>query len=433
METRLRNPSAPALVDGYAKGVLSLTEHYNTAAAGTTITEDFEDGVSNWINIVGKLGTLSGNVYPVEAFGYAAARHTTQLLSDSCRAKITVQDGFITAGKAAVVICADPQFTFYYGLVIETGIINNKFHIVRGTGPKSRQTLASAIVEIDPDDTAEIWYDRPNSTLRAYYNGSEVASYVVERNDIPHGPGRRYTGVVMGIDWVFAPGVLFEDFEAWDVIAPGPFIRDGFDSTTVSDGWVEVDDEVAIKRHLLTPNTLGPDNNFWTDAAIRHTTQASQDSVKVVFRAFRFGEGKFTVVLCSNSDMTNWCGVQFLSAGLINAVLVVTGSGPTTYTEVGEWRYELTTSGTVFAITYNDVDNTYRLYRNTSTTPLLEWEDESNAVTHGAGQRYVGMVWETSVLSPGVEPSMFEAYNITASYPLPITAEPLLDELEGGS
>lgn len=431
--TRLKQPVCPELVEGYAKGVLSQVEHYNTAVARTAISDDFEDGVGQWVNVVGKLGTLSGNVYPVEFFGYAAAYHRTPLLSDNCRAKVVVQDGFIAAGKSCVWICGDSQMQFYYGLVIETGIINNKFHIVRGTGPKTRQILATETIEIDPDDTCEIWFDQPNSTLRAYYNDSEVVSVSVDRNDIPHGPARRYAGVVMGIDWFVAPGVLFESFDAWDVAQPGPFIQDGFDSTTVSEDWNEIDDGVAVKQHLLVPNTLGPDNAFWDSAAILHATQASQDSVKVVFRVFRFGEGAFTVAVCSNNDLTDWCGIQFNSAGLVNTVHVVTGTGPTTYSYVGEYDWEFVNQGTVFTVTYNSVDNTYRLYRNASTTPLLAWEDESNAVTHGAGQRYVGMIWETSVLSSGVEPSMFEAYNVTATNPLPLAADPLLEELEGGS
>jgi len=420
VETKLKQPANPVFIDAYAKGALSRAEHFNTVIARTEISDDFEGDLANWVNVQGRLSTIGGNATAYDFFGYAAAYHQTQLLSDNCRAKIVVQGGFITAGKSAIVICADKKFTLYYGLVIETGIINNKFHIVRGTGPKTREILDSLTVEIDPADTAEIWFDSINSVLRAYYNGSEVLAVEVERNNIPHGPGRRYTGVVMGVDWFLAPGVLFDDFDAWDVALPGPFLRDGFDSVTVSADWTEIDDGVAIHRHLLVPNTLGPDHAFWTDAAILHATQGSTDSVKIVLRVMRFGEGTYTVALCSNPGMTNWAGIQFEAAGLINRVHVVTGTGPTTYAYVGEYDWELTTSGTVFVITYDAVDNFYRLYRNTSTVPLLEWEDEANVVTHGAGQRYVGMVWETSVLSSGVEPSMFEAYNVTADTPLPI-------------
>ena len=420
----MRQPINPPFIAAYAKGVLSQAEHFNTAIARTEISDDFEDGLANWVNVQGKLAILSGNAQAADVFGYAAAYHQTSLLSDNCRAKITVQDGFIAAGKAAVVICADKKFSFYYSLIIETGIINNKFHICRGTGPKTRQILATETIEIDPDDTAEIWYDSVNSVLRAYYNGSEVLTVEVDRNDIPHGPGRRYAGVVMGIDWFLAPGVLFEDFDAWDVAVPGPFLRDGFDSTTVSADWIEITNTVGIHRHLFVPNTIGPDVALWTDAAILHATPASQDSVKIVLRVFRLEEGTFTVALCSNSDLTDWAGIQFEAAGLVNRVHVVTGTGPTTYSYVGESDWEFTDAGTVFVITYNSVDDTYRLYRNASTTPILEWEDESNTVTHGSGQRYIGMVWETSVLSTGIEPSMFEAYNVTATAPLlPIPEE----------
>jgi hypothetical protein len=417
VETRLKQPKNPPFVEGYAKGVLSQVEHFTKAKLRTEISDDFEDGLGSWVNVQGALRILSGNINST-AFGYAAGYHRTQLLSDNCRAKVTIQDGLISSGRSCVVICADVRFQFYYGLVVETGIFNNKFHIVRGTGPKSRQVLDTVTVEVDNNDSAEIWFDQTTSTLRAYYNGSEVLAVPVDRNDIPHGPGRRYCGVVMGIDWFLSPGALFEDFEAWDVGVPGPFLQDGFDSSTVSADWDELDHGVEIHHHLFVPNTLGPHNVFWTDAAVLHTTAASQDSVKIVIRVYNIGAGKFTVALCSNDAMTNWCGVQFETGIINNAVHIVVGSGPTDYSYVGEWDWELSTNGTVFIITYNSVDDTYRLFRNTSTTPILEWPDVSNVITHGASKRRIGLIWETAILSPGVEPSMIEAYNVTADAPL---------------
>lgn len=416
METRLKQPKNPPFVEGYAKGALSQVEHFTKVKLRTEISDDFESGLGSWVNVQGKLRVLSGNINST-AFGYAAGYHRTQLLSDNCRAKVTIQDGLISSGRSCVVICADTRFQFYYGLVVETGIFNNKFHIVRGTGPKSRKVLDTVTVEVDNDDTAEIWFDQPTSTLRAYYNGSEVLAVPVDRNDIPHGRGRRFTGVVMGIDWFLSPGALFEDFEAWDVSIPGPFLKDGFDSTTVNPAWDVLDNGVSIHRHLFTPNTLGPDNVFWSDAAILHETPASQDSVKIVLRVYNIGAGKFTVALCSNAAMTDWMGIQFETGIINNMVHAVNGTGPTDYTYVGEYDWELSTNGTVFIITYNFVTDKLRLYRNTSTTPILEWTPSTN-VTHGVNDRFVGMVWETALLSPGVEPSMFEAYNVTADAPL---------------
>lgn len=413
---RLKQPATPPLVHGYAKGVLSQIEHYNTVKLRTEISDDFEGGLDNWVNVQGKLRILNGDIDAATPFGYAAGYHRTQLLSDNCRAKITLESGLIASGKSAVVICADKQFTFYYGVMIETGIINKKLHIVRGTGPKSREILASVNVAVTAGSTVEIWYDQPNSVLRVYYNNSQVTSWPVDRNDIPHGPGRRFTGVVMGIDWVLSAGARFEDFSAWDVSLPGPFIQDGFDSPTVDPAWNVVDNGVKVNRNLFIPNTLGPDHVLWNDAAILHSTQASQDSVKIVTRVFRIGGGKYTIVLCSNSTMTNWMGVQFQS-GFLNEVKIVKGSGPTTYTYVGETEWLLSQNGTVFVITYNYTTDKLRLYRNASTTPILEWTPSTN-VTHGSNKRYVGMMWETSLLAPGIEPSMFEVYNVTADTPL---------------
>lgn len=428
MRTRARQPKVPKLVDAYAKGVLSRVEHYNTVKPRTTIGDDFQGDLSNWQNVQGKLKITSGNINSDGLFGYAAGIHKTELLSDNCRVKVTMQDGFISAGKSCVFLCADKRMNFYYGLVIETGLINNKFHIVRGTGTKSRQILklpngnpASYVIDVDPDDYVELWHDEPNSVLRAYYNGSQVMAVPVDRNDIPHGPGRRFTGVVMGIDWFLSPGVLFEDFSAWDVALPGPFLRDGFDGPDVSSDWTVLDNGVKIHRHFFGPNTIGPDNVFWSDAAILHATQASQDSVKIVTRVFNHGAGKYTVVLCSNSTMTNWMGVQFETGVFNNKIHIVKGTGPTDYTSTGETTWAASPSGTVFVITYNSATNKLAVSRTVSkapvgSPPIVEWTP--SGVAMGPGNRSIGMVWETALLSPGVEPSMFEAYNVTADAPL---------------
>lgn len=419
----LKQPTAPKLVEGYAKGVLSRVEQYNTFKCRTTISDDFETDLSSWINVQGKLKISSGNIDSDGLFGYAAGIHQTPLLSDNCRAKVKMQDGFISAGKSCVFICSDKRMNFYYGLVIETGLLNNKFHIVRGTGTKSRQIMelpdgdkASYTVEIDPDNEAEIWYDQPNSVIRAYYNGSQVLAVPVDRNDIPHGPGRRYSGVVMGIDWFISPGVLFEEFSAWDVAIPGPFMQDGFDSLTVNPHWLTLDDGVMIHRHLTRPNTMGPNNALVTDAAVLWDVEASSDSVKIVVRTHNFGGGTYTIALCSNASMTNWLGVQW-EMGFSNVINTVRGTGPTDYVYIGDRQWSLNESGTVFIITYNYESNTLQVHRNTEREPLLEWVGVTG-VTHGPGHRYIGQVWETDLLSTGPQPSMFEAYNVTTDAPL---------------
>lgn len=417
MRTLARQPKNPAFKPGYAKGVLSQVEHFNTVALRTEIGDDFEGDLSNWVNVHGNLVITSGNINSGSEETYAAGIHRTELLSDNCRAKVTMQDGFISAGRSCVFICADKRMNFYYGLVIQTGLLVNQFHIVRGTGTKSREVLDSFSVEIDPDDSAEIWYDRPNSVLRAYYNGSQVMAVPVERNDIPHGPSRRFAGVVMGIDWFLSPGVLFEDFEAWDVAAPVPFLQDGFDSLTVNPHWTTLDDGVMIHRHLTRPNTMGPNNALVTDAAVLWDVEASSDSVKIIVRTHNFGGGTYTIALCSNATMTNWMGIQW-DMGIATNIKAVRGTGPTDYVGIpGARNWSLSPSGTVFVITYDYTENDLKVFRNTEREPLITWADVSG-VDHGAGHRYIGQVWETDILTTGPQPSMFEAYNVTADAPL---------------
>lgn len=222
--SRRRRPQVPDLLPVAARGILTGARHTTEVSAKTSLFDNFESGLDQWVNVHGRLDTLNGDVIaavsifdPITLFDYGAGYHRTELLSDNQRAKITIQGGTIQSGKARIVICADPSFRRYYGLEIETGISNNRFHIIKGFSPIDVKKFATVNRTVANGASAEVWMDWETSTIRAYYNGAQVTSLPVPAYEIQHGPGHRKTGVVMGVDWVFAPGVQFETFEAWDV------------------------------------------------------------------------------------------------------------------------------------------------------------------------------------------------------------------------
>jgi hypothetical protein len=393
--------------------------------------------VDDWVNVHGRLHTTGDDVYGPD-LGYAAGHHKTQLLTDNCRAKVTIQSEAILYGQSRVWICGDKKMSRYYGLAIGKSLVSSYIVILRGKSSISVDTYENTNITLSSGDEFEIWYDRPNSTVRAYQNGSEIASHYFPPNDIPHGAGCRWAGVVMATDRLVDLGPNFDDFTAWDVAAPLPAVYDPIDGPAVNSHWATVDSGVELHRWPTWPRTLGPDNTLHTTAAVKWDTEMSTDSVKVVVTVHRFGTGKYNIAVCSNTGMTNWLGVQFDSS--TNKIAIVTGSGPTTVTsrintdhiivtpiipQIGwDWvhniHYSPARSGMQYTIQYDHPTKTIKVFKgNNLGTALLSWTDSGDVVSHGAGHRYVAQSWATALFTTGVEPMAFEAYNVTADAPLP--------------
>jgi hypothetical protein len=98
----------------------------------------------------------------------------------------------------------------------------------------------------------------------------------------------------------------------------------------------------------------------------------------------------------------------------------VTGSGPTTTTRRGTsglfyWivpALENASTGYQYTATWDEATETIRLYRGARTTPIVSWS--AGATFNGTG-RYVGMVWDTLLGQNGVEPTAFDAYDVTVA------------------
>lgn len=410
-DTRNKLPTLPAWVSGYAKGATTgLT--VSSRARGLSYVYDSFDTVNDWINVYGRLGVGAGDVVAT-GVSYSAGRHKTQMLSDNHRAKVTIQGSIY--GESRVVICADERFNRYYGIAIRKGLIFQDVSIIRGLSSIAVDKYETVGVVIDPGDEFEVWYDRVNSKVRIYENGSEIASKYFEPNDIPHGPGCRWTGVVMGTNWLVDIGPNFADFEAYDVDPVTPKIYDPVDSLIVKPEWTAVTNTVRVGQHSLQPLSLGPTGS---SAAVRWNTEMDTNSVKVVFTSYFFpSTGDYTVVLRSNANMTNWIGIKFTNTWMARTVQVVTGTGPTTSTVRGSAVTMQMSAAQQYTVTYNDTTKTISMYRGANRTPILQWA-AGNAFNPSG--KYVGQTWtRAGTLFPCIEPTVFEAYNVTADSPLP--------------
>lgn len=425
-DTLAPRPRSAGWKPGYAKGVNTTVQIACKVTGGSTVTDTF-DSVDAWIPVHGKLyvsGGATSDVYSL--IGYAAAYHPTQMLTDNHRVRVTVQDGILSVGESRAIICADPLFSHYYGLALEQGLGVGYVSIIRGRNDISVDKYERTLVTIANGDTFDVWYDNANSTVRVYQNDAEICSKWFAFSDIPHGVGNRYCGIVMGATRIIATGPRWTTFEAFDEDDPVPEIYDPIDGPDIDPGWVAVDYAFEIHKHLFYPHSIGPIRTSYNTAAVRWTDPVNTDSVKVVCPIMRHGSGTFTIVVRSTANMSNWIGVRFTQTTLSHTVDVVTGTSfqnttvrntqPLTLRERLAARVVLH-YGDVITVAWDDDNSTIAAYMGADRTPIIDYD--ASGVFTGTG-RYVGMIWETTVLGmDGVEPTSFQAYDVTPTQPLP--------------
>lgn len=170
---------------------------------------------------------------------------------------------------------------------------------------------------------------------------------------------------------------------------------------------------LAIHTHGLISNlpSMGPNFALFSDAAARWLWPMNMDSVSINVKVLNVGAGKFTVAVCADYAMNTWLGIQFETGIVNNKVHIVTGTGPITAVYQDNAVANTTANGDVYTIKYNALSNTIACYKGTSLTPLIEWTDEDGVVPHGEGFRYTGLIWNTSLFTPGVEPTSWEAHD----------------------
>ncbi|WP_396903028.1 hypothetical protein [Mycolicibacterium sp.] len=409
-------PRPPVIAAPFGKSAIPRIEHRSAASVKATIANAF-DNLDDFVVLAGTPEIESGRLA-----GEGVIRHRDQMATDDYLVTATI--GAWAVGKTRLVTCADESLAHWYGVEIETGVINNKLHIIKGHGAPALldggifsvvDKFATINRTFAVNDTVGVWWDREYSAIRAYVNGVEVAKLPVPRYEIPHGPGFRHWGGAQGVDMVLNflnEGVKFTSITAQDHLpAPAPDHVDTFDSAASLSNWTVLDSGIAVNKHLFAPNSLGPDNVFFTDAAILWDQELATDAAKVTITAARYGAGKCTIAMCSNATMTNWMGIQLESGLVNNKVHIVKGTGPTDYDYIGETSWRFTPTGEVLSIVYDDDRDVLGCYPGHNlAAPIVQWPNIGGLVGHGAGHRHTGLVFETALLTPGIQPTRWEAY-----------------------
>ncbi|QFG10256.1 minor tail protein [Mycobacterium phage DyoEdafos] len=173
----------------------------------------------------------------------------------------------------------------------------------------------------------------------------------------------------------------------------------------MGNGW----GSLGIHTHALISEvpSMGPNYSLFSSAAARWLWSMNMDSVTIVVRVLNVGAGKFNVIVCADYQMQTYLGIQFETGISNNKVHVITGDGPLDWDYQGAAVDNTTANGDVYTIKYNDLLDTISCYKGTSLTPLIEASGLD--VPHGEGFRYTGLAWNTALLSPGVEPTAWEA------------------------
>lgn len=235
--------STPALTvdDGVRLGVSLNTLSALTVTPKATIFDDFNN-LDDFVTVYGSPGLSFGNLS-----GEGIVRHKTEALTDSHKASAVVGEaGF---GRTRLYICADPGLKSYYAVEIEHNIFLDNIHFVKGIPGSSIEAAPGLLgflnsilallwgllsifsVNVTPyatatntfvanNDEIAIWYDEPNSTVRIYKNDVAVLNIPVPRGEIPHGPGYRWHGAAVGIEFYLGPlqlGAQFANYTVEDV------------------------------------------------------------------------------------------------------------------------------------------------------------------------------------------------------------------------
>lgn len=175
--------------------------------------------------------------------------------------------------------------------------------------------------------------------------------------------------------------------------------------------WVPMGGSTSLVLHTLInqPPTLGPNYAFFNGTAARWLFPLNSDSVTVNISAQNHGAGQFVIVVCSDSNLNSWMGIEFETGISNNRVWIAQGTGSQSWNRIGSAVNNTVVGGDTYAVKYNNLSQTLALYKNTSLAPVISYQDTTGLFHHGEGFRYVGLAWKSSLFTPGVEPSAWEA------------------------
>lgn len=236
-----------------------------------------------------------------------------------------------------------------------------------------------------------------------------LAQGTVVRNEAPFPTQSPQNNLFNGVDYsyTFATAGMLSD-PTWTILSGTPVVYNNSSlqlPNAVAAG--------ALTAVLLDGTTVGLNEALpWETASMLYYAPLPTDAVSLsynVVKGLNIGGGETWIIVSSAYDM-NTCVAFYHQQwiGGTNTVGIATGSGPTNGASATAFDIQESVTYTTetldnFIATYNPVTNTYALYVFGNTTPLVTWTDSGNLIPHGPGFRYVGFVFKSGLLAPGVE------------------------------
>lgn len=227
-----------------------------------------------------------------------------------------------------------------------------------------------------------------------------VAQGMVIRTEAPYPDAPPKSSEYDGVRYQYAfgtPGFLYDP--AWRIISGQPRVYDNSGR--------------SLPNGCAAGSLAGGDLSIFGKSSMLYFAPLRTDAVRLTYNTVRNGansNGTLISVICSNYDMSNWVGFRHYQTFGIgqngqwdnDSLSIVVGSSPVDYV-IKDSAYGDTSNNSYYTGEYNPVSNTYTLWKG--TTPVVDWTDSTNIVSHGAGERYVGFHFQAALLNSGVQVS----------------------------
>lgn len=225
------------------------------------------------------------------------------------------------------------------------------------------------------------------------------AQGLVVRNEAPYPDAPPQSSEYDGVRYQYSfgtPGLLTDP--AWRIMWGQPRVYDNSGR--------------SLPNAVAAGSLAGGSLELFGKASMLWFAPLRTDAVRLTYNTIRNqanSNGTLWAIICSDYEMSNWVGFMhhqnFGIGQWDNDVLEIrTGSSPnpvvstTRVTTQGD-----TQNNTYYTGEYNPLSNTYTLWKG--TTQVLQWTDETNVVSHGEGERYVGFGFQGALLNSGVQVS----------------------------
>jgi hypothetical protein len=192
--------------------------------------------------------------------------------------------------------------------------------------------------------------------------------------------------------------------EATALGAKGLVSADNFNRATIGPNWTNVVGTLDVRDNEYVRNSGGRAAGYY------NADEPDTDKHGAAIKLVKQYAGDCRFFICSDAAMTNYAAVE-VHVGIFgdDYLRLLTGSSPSlavTHKQANYGGGKLNTND-VIALKYDTTLNTFYVQRNGVTVDKLTWEDTDNIVSHGTGQRKVGIV------SNSLNQSAFPGFGIT--------------------